>query len=160
MTLKLSPGLERNAGGESHEGVAVGGVESDPAFEQFLDEEPDFLGLHGGAAAENAADAGIPEFTFSASASSSLGVVKRPVTFRCLRMVAAWSTTWAMYCLATSNWRLKSPLHEPRIEVDEVAGTAADIGEVLDGEAQAAGPVGPIISHRAAAGKCASGSCR
>ena len=34
--------------------------------------------------------------TFSAMASRSLGVVKRPETLRCLRMVAAWSTTWAM----------------------------------------------------------------
>ena len=40
--------------------------------------------------------------TCSAKASSNFGVVKSPLTLRCFRMVAAWSTTWAMYCLATS----------------------------------------------------------
>jgi hypothetical protein len=44
-----------------------------------------------------------------------------------------------MYCAGDVELLVRDDLlHEARVEVDEVAGAAADVGEVLDGEAQAA----------------------
>jgi len=82
--------------------------------------------------------------TFSATLEAAWAFVNKPLTLRCLRIIDAWSTTCAIYCLATSNCLFEiSFLHEARIEIDEVARRSAHVGEMFDREAQAARPSGP-----------------
>ena len=127
------------ADGETHQGIAVGGSEIDFPFEHFLFDEADVLRGHGGAAGEDSLDAGINErhafgegFEKFRSGEQAADVAVADDGGGLVDDVFLIELGHAHFAHADEAF------HPAGVEVDEVTGTAADVGEVLDGEAQAA----------------------
>ena len=128
---------------KAHEGVAVGGGEVDLVFQDLLDDEADVLGRHGGAADEDALEAGLHE-------GHALGEVLEEarggehVGDLAVAQDRGGLVDDVLLILAGHGHvaHADEALHEARVEVDEVAGVAAVVREMLHGEAQAAGAGG------------------
>src|SRR6266545_2100880 len=130
---------QRHAGGKTHQRVAVSGIKTDAAFEHFLDDEADILRGHGGAAAEHAADARVVEIDFLGERFEEFRRGEEAADPAVLqnrhRLVHhVFHVSFGLVGLFVAD----DLLHPARVEIDEVTGAAAEIGEVLDGQTQAA----------------------
>lgn len=137
---ELIGGFEGDGGGEAHEGVAVGGVEADAVFQDFLDDEADVLRGHGGAADEAAADADVKDVHLFSEGFEEFRGGEDGGDFAVLQEDDGLVND-VVHVLAGDVELLVGDefFDEAGVEVDEVAGAAAVVGEVFDGEAEAAG---------------------
>ena len=140
---ELIGGFEGDGGGEAHEGVAVGGVEADAVFQDFLDDEADVLRGHGGAADEAAADADVKDVHLFSERFEELRGGEDGRDFAVLQQDDGLIDD-VVHVLAGDVELLVGDefFDEAGVEVNEVAGAAAVVGEVFDGEAEAAGAGG------------------
>ena len=124
------------ADGEPHQGVAVGGGEIDFPFEDFLFDEADVLRCHGGAAGENAAYARIDERHAFGKAFEELGSGEQAADVAVADDGGGLVDDVFLIEFGHPHFfHADEAFHPTRIEIDEVTGTAAYVGEVLDGEA-------------------------
>lgn len=132
-----------DAGGESHEGVPIGGVEADLAFQHFFNHEADVLRGHGGAADEGATDACGVEIDLFSEGFEQLRGGEEAGDFAVFEDEAGLIDDVVHVLAGDVELFVRNEFFdEAWVEVDEVAGAATEVGEVLDGEAEAAGAGG------------------
>jgi hypothetical protein len=116
-----------------------------------------YCGKHRGAAAEDAADAGFVDIDFLGERLEQFGRGEEAADFAVFEDHRGLIDDVLHVGLGFVELLVRDQLlHPARIEIDEIAGAAAHIGQMLDGEAQ---PARAGRSHHepgAARGKCSS----
>ena len=135
---------QRHAGGKAHEGVAVGGIETDVVLQHLFDDEADILRRHRGAAAEDAADAGFVKVDFFAERFKELGRGEHAADFAVFQDHHRLINDVVHVGAGLVKMFVADHLLDPaRIQINEVTGTAANVREMFDREPQPARAGGP-----------------
>ena len=131
----------RVGGRQAHQRVAVDRHEGDLALEHLLHQEAHHLRVHLGAAAQDAAHARVGQRELLAQGLEQLGRREEHADLAVLQEQHGLRDHVLHVGLGTRRVaRADQLLHPARVEVHEVARGAAEVGQVLDREAQAPRP--------------------
>src|SRR5581483_4064644 len=130
-------GPQRYTGGQAHQCVAVSGIKTDAIFEHLLDDEAHVLRRHGGATAKDATNARAVEINFLAERFEELGCGEEPADLAVLEDGDRLVHDMVHVGAGLVELFVGNHLFDPaRIEIDEITGTPAEVGEMLDGQTQ------------------------